>query len=208
MLAHLDAGQPLSEWPGSCPTELEPLTTKPLLAIENGPGGIDCKLEAELAELPEDEAAAFRDGPSALDEVVRRLQDALGLIAFFTAGDKETRAWTLRNGQTALDAAGTIHSDIARGFIRCEVIRWDDLLEAGSHAEAREARPGAARGEDVRRRGRRRPQHQRQLRRFWHEEHLRAVRARSSSRRCSGRTRPESAPRAGASPSSRCSAPA
>ena len=61
---------------------------------------------------------------SALDEVVRRLKDALGLITFFTAGDKETRAWTLRDGQTALEAGGTIHTDIARGFIRCEVIRW------------------------------------------------------------------------------------
>ena len=137
VLAHLDAGRPLSEWEGDLPETLEPLTTMPLLAIENGPGGIDCKLEAELADLSEEEAAAFRDGPSALDEVVRRLQEALGLISFFTAGDKETRAWTLRDGQTALDAAETVHSDIARGFIRCEVIRWDDLLAAGSHAEAR-----------------------------------------------------------------------
>jgi ribosome-binding ATPase len=136
VLEHLDAGRPLAEWPAELPSELEPLTVMPLLAIENGPAGIDCKLEAELADLPDEEAAAFRDGPSALDEVVRRLQEALGLIAFFTAGDKETRAWTLRDGQTALDAAATIHSDIARGFIRCEVIRWDDLVAAGSHAEA------------------------------------------------------------------------
>jgi hypothetical protein len=64
------------------------------------------------------------------------LSDELGLISFFTAGDKETRAWTLRRGQNALEAAATIHSDIARGFIRCEVIRWDDLVRAGSHAEA------------------------------------------------------------------------
>jgi ribosome-binding ATPase YchF (GTP1/OBG family) len=137
LLAHLDAGKSLADLESSLPTELEPLTTKPLLAIENGPGGIDCKLEAELAELPEEEARAFRDGPSALDEVVRRLKDALRLITFFTASDKETRAWTLRDGQSALDAAEAIHSDIARGFIRCEVIRWDDLLDAGSHAEAR-----------------------------------------------------------------------
>ncbi len=136
VLSHLELGKPLGEWTGDLPGELDPLTTKPVIAIVNGPDGIDCKLEAELAELPDDEAAAFRDGPSALDEVVRRLKDALGLIAFFTAGEKETRAWTLREGQTALEAAGTIHSDIARGFIRCEVIRWDDLLEAGSHAEA------------------------------------------------------------------------
>ena len=129
-------GSRSSEWTGELPDELDPLTTKPLIAIVNGPDGIDCKLEAELAELADDEAAAFREGASALDEVVRRLKDALGLITFFTAGEKETRAWTLREGQTALEAGGTIHSDIARGFIRCEVIRWDDLLEAGSHAEA------------------------------------------------------------------------
>jgi ribosome-binding ATPase len=136
VLAHLESGKPLSGWTSELPDELDPLTTKPLLAIVNGPEGIDCKLEAELAELPDEEAAAFRDGPSALDEVIRRLKDALGLITFFTVGEKETRAWTLRDGQTALEAGGTIHSDIARGFIRCEVIRWDDLLEAGSHAEA------------------------------------------------------------------------
>jgi hypothetical protein len=136
VLAFLEGGVPLSKWQRPLPPELEPLTTKPLLTIENGPGGIDAKLEAELAELTEEEAAQFREGPSALDEVTRRLQDALGLIAFFTAGDKETRAWTLRDGQTALEAAATVHSDMARGFIRCEVIRWDDLLECGSHAEA------------------------------------------------------------------------
>jgi ribosome-binding ATPase YchF (GTP1/OBG family) len=136
VLAHVEAGKPLSEWSAPLPAGLEPLTTMPLLAIENGPGGIDLKLEAELAELPEEEAAAFRDGPSALDEVARRLKDALGLISFFTASDKEARAWTLRKGQTALEAAAAVHSDIARGFIRCEVIRWDDLLAVGSHAEA------------------------------------------------------------------------
>jgi ribosome-binding ATPase YchF (GTP1/OBG family) len=136
LLAHLESGKTLAEWPRELPPELEPLTTKPLLAVENGPGGIDLKLEAELAELPEEEAAAFREGPSALNEVVRRLFEALDLIVFFTAGEKETRAWTLRRGQTALEAAGTIHTDIARGFIRAEVIRWSDLVETGSHAEA------------------------------------------------------------------------
>jgi ribosome-binding ATPase YchF (GTP1/OBG family) len=143
LLDHLDGGSTLADWDGELPEALDPLTTKPLLALENGPRGIDGKLEAELAELPDDEAAEFRDGPSALDEVVRRLKDALGLITFFTVGEKETRAWTLREGQTALEAAGTIHSDIARGFIRCEVISTDDLLSAGSHAEA--ARRGTQR---------------------------------------------------------------
>ena len=136
VLAAVDAGSPLAEVPGELPEGLEPLTTKPLIAVENGPGAIDLALEAELAELPDEEAAAFRDGaPSALDEVARRLRDELDLITFFTAGEKETRAWPLRKGQTALDAAGAIHSDIARGFIRCEVVDWQELVEAGSHAE-------------------------------------------------------------------------
>ena len=143
LLAHLDAGRTLPDFPGELPKELEPLTTKSLIAVENGPAGIDLKLEAELAELPDEEAAAFREGPSALDEIVRRLSGALRLITFFTAGEKETRAWTLRQGETALDAAETIHSDIARGFIRAETITWSDLLEAGSHAEA--ARRGTQR---------------------------------------------------------------
>ncbi|HET7758998.1 MAG TPA: DUF933 domain-containing protein [Gaiellaceae bacterium] len=135
VLTWLDGGQSLRQWEGELPPVLEPLTTKPVVPVVNGPGGIDLKLEAELAELPEEEAAAFRDGPSALDEVVRRMFEALGLITFFTAGEKETRGWTLRQGQTALDAAGTIHTDIARGFIRAEVVRWDDLVDAGSYAE-------------------------------------------------------------------------
>jgi ribosome-binding ATPase len=137
VLAHVEAGKPLSEWAGELPPELDPLTTKPLLAIENGPAGIDGALEAELAELTDEEAGEFREGRrSALEEVVVRLKDALDLITFFTAGEKETRAWTLRRGQTALEAAATIHTDIARGFIRCEVISAEDLLDSGSHAEA------------------------------------------------------------------------
>jgi ribosome-binding ATPase YchF (GTP1/OBG family) len=136
ILAHVDAGGTLADWTGELPDGLEPLTTKPLLAVENGPDGIDLKLEAELADLSAEEAVDFREGASALEEVVRRLSDELGLISFFTAGEKETRAWSLRRGQSALGAASTIHTDIARGFIRAEVIRWEDLVEAGSHAEA------------------------------------------------------------------------
>jgi ribosome-binding ATPase YchF (GTP1/OBG family) len=135
VLAHIEAGRPLSAWPGELPDGLEPLTTKPLIEVRNGAGGIDAKLEAELAELPDEEAAQFRDGPSALGEIARRLFESVDLISFFTASENETRAWPLRNGQTALDAAETIHSDIARGFIRCEVIRWRDFVEAGSRAE-------------------------------------------------------------------------
>ena len=136
ILAHVDGGGSLADYAGGLPAELEPLTAKPLLPVQNGPNGIDAKLEAELADLSEEEAAEFREGPSALGEVTRRLAEALDLITFFTAGEKETRAWTLRRGQSALDAAATIHTDIARGFIRAEVLRWDDLVAAGSHAEA------------------------------------------------------------------------
>jgi ribosome-binding ATPase len=140
LLAHLDAGNTMADFPEELPPELDPLTTKPLIAIVNGSGGIDLKLEAELTELSDEEAADYRGGgESALGEIVRRLAETLDLITFFTAGEKETRAWTLRRGETAIDAAATIHSDIARGFIRCEVIRWDDLVAAGSHAEASRA---------------------------------------------------------------------
>jgi ribosome-binding ATPase YchF (GTP1/OBG family) len=136
LLQHVEGGASLAE-AGELPPELEPLTTKPLIPIVNGPQELDAKLELELAELQPEEAAAFRDGrPSALADVVRRLTEALDLISFFTASDNEARAWTLRRGQTALEAAEAIHSDIARGFIRAEVIRWDDLVRLGSHAKA------------------------------------------------------------------------
>jgi ribosome-binding ATPase YchF (GTP1/OBG family) len=136
LLAHVETGAALTDWPGTLPAELEPLTTKPLIPIENGPAAIDLKLEAELGEMTAEDAAEFREGDSALQAVVRRLTEELDLLTFFTAGEKETRAWPLRRGGSALAAAATIHSDIARGFIRCEVIRWDDLVDAGSHAEA------------------------------------------------------------------------
>jgi ribosome-binding ATPase YchF (GTP1/OBG family) len=139
LAAQLDSLRALSELGGNVeiPPELELLTVKPMMEIVNGPQGVDLKLEAELAELPAAEAAAYREGESALGAVVRRLVETLDLITFFTASDKETRAWTLRRGETALDAAATVHSDIARGFIRAEVIRWDDLVTSGSHTEAR-----------------------------------------------------------------------
>lgn len=100
------------------------------------------KLEAELAELPEDEAREFRAEMGAPEGAVRRVlekaSDLLGLVTFFTIGEKESRAWTVKKGSTAVQAAGRIHTDIERGFIRAEVIDWDKLVEAGgSHAEAR-----------------------------------------------------------------------
>jgi ribosome-binding ATPase len=137
LLAHVEAGRSLRDYDHEMPRELEPLTTKELVPVVNGPGGVDLKLEAELAELPPEEAAAFRDGqPSALEQVVRRLGESLDLVTFFTANENEARAWLLRRGGTALDAAATIHTDMARGFIRCEVVPWNELVEAGSRAEA------------------------------------------------------------------------
>jgi ribosome-binding ATPase len=144
VLSHLESERPLREYADELPPELEPLTTKPLVWVVNGGSeGVDLKLEAELAELPAEEAEAFREGPSVLDETVRRIFVAADLITFFTANEKEARAWTLRRGKTALDAAATVHTDLAHGFIRCEVVRWSDLIECGSSAEA--ARRGLVR---------------------------------------------------------------
>jgi GTP-binding protein YchF len=99
------------------------------------------KLERELSELSEEEAAEFRRDlgveAGAVDAVLQRSQRALGLITFLTVGEPEGRAWALAGGSTALEAAGKIHSDIARGFIRAEVVGWQELLEGGSYAEAR-----------------------------------------------------------------------
>jgi ribosome-binding ATPase YchF (GTP1/OBG family) len=137
LLEHVEVGRSLGAYDRELSGGLEPLTTKPLVPVVNGPGGIDLKLEAELAELPAEEAAAFREGqPSALDNLVRELREALDLITFFTANENEARAWTLRRGGTALDAAASVHTDMARGFIRCEVVRWSDLVDAGSRPEA------------------------------------------------------------------------
>ena len=99
------------------------------------------KLEAELAELTADEVSEFRRDLGAPEggtqAVLEQARELLGLLTFFTAGEKDTRAWSLPQGGTALQAAGRIHTDIERGFIRAEVIRWDTLLELGTHAEAR-----------------------------------------------------------------------
>jgi ribosome-binding ATPase YchF (GTP1/OBG family) len=137
VLAHLESEHPLSEYPGELPPELEPLTTKPLVWIENGaPAGVDLKLEAELAELSEEEASEFREGAALLDDVLRDVFSAADLLTFFTANENEARAWTLGRGATAIEAAATIHTDIAHGFVRCEVVRWEDLVSCGSSAEA------------------------------------------------------------------------
>lgn len=100
------------------------------------------RIEAELAELPPDEKESFLADlglkESGLDRVIRTGFDLLGLITYFTAGPKEARAWTIRKGTKAPQAAGVIHTDFERGFIRAEVIGFDELVAAGSEKSARE----------------------------------------------------------------------
>jgi hypothetical protein len=99
------------------------------------------KVEAELAEMDEAEAAEFLSSyglhESGLVRLIRKSYELLGLISFFTAGEDECRAWTVPAGSKAPQAAGAIHSDLEHHFIRAETIRWDNLLAAGSEAAAR-----------------------------------------------------------------------
>ena len=99
------------------------------------------KVEAELAEMDDEEAAEFLGSyglnESGLVRLIRKSYELLGLISFFTAGEDECRAWTVPLGSKAPQAAGAIHSDLEHHFIRAETIRWDNLLAAGSEAAAR-----------------------------------------------------------------------
>ncbi|MDY6872809.1 MAG: redox-regulated ATPase YchF [Chloroflexota bacterium] len=102
---------------------------------------IPAKLEMDIAQLPPDEAELFLaeygiEEPS-LNRFIRLSYDLLGLQSFFTAGEKEVHAWTVARGATAPEAAGVIHSDMEKGFIRAEVVSFDDLVNLGSFAEAR-----------------------------------------------------------------------
>ncbi len=142
------------------------LTQKPLLLIFNiGEGELDrademrarspaserdmealtlsARLEMELTRLDAEEAELFREDMGLDESALARVIDAsyrtLGLITFFTVLSDELRAWTLRTGMTALDAAETIHTDMARGFIRAETIHWSDLVECGSLTTARDS---------------------------------------------------------------------
>jgi len=105
--------------------------------------GVSVQLEAEAAQLPPEERAELLEGlglgEGALPRVVRAAYHLLGRRTFLTTGDKESRAWTFRAGARAPECAGVIHSDLQRGFIRAEVIRWDELLELGSWAAAKAA---------------------------------------------------------------------
>jgi ribosome-binding ATPase len=143
---------------------LQPLTSKPVLFVANVDEGeddvppavaehaaaqgalavpISSRLEAELSELDDEDADAMRSdlgvSESGLQRVVRGAYDLLDLIAFFTAGEgKPAQSWHMRRGGSAWQAAGEIHSDIQRGFVRAEVIGWDALVDAGGYAGARD----------------------------------------------------------------------
>jgi GTP-binding protein YchF len=105
---------------------------------------LDAKFESDLVELDSDEEAhemlaEMGIDESGLDQLARVGFDTLGLQTYLTAGPKETRAWTIRKGATAPEAAGVIHTDFQRGFIKAEIVSYDDLMSAGTHLKAREA---------------------------------------------------------------------
>ncbi|HEY6694495.1 MAG TPA: redox-regulated ATPase YchF [Solirubrobacteraceae bacterium] len=169
VIAALQAGEPARTVavPDAAPQalrNLSPLTGKPVLFVANVDEGDDAvpsvvadhaaaqgaaavaissRIEAELSELEEDDAAVMREdmgvGESGLQRVVQGAFGLLDLLTFFTAGEeKPAQSWHLRRGLTAWHAAGEIHSDIQRGFVRAEVIAWDALVDAGGYAAARD----------------------------------------------------------------------
>jgi GTP-binding protein YchF len=118
-------------------------TVREIAAAESADCVVICaQLESELVELPPDERADYLDAlgatSSGVDQMIKSVYHLLGLMSFLTAGEKEVRAWTIPQGTKAPQAAGTIHSDIERGFIRAEVVSYDALIKAGSTAAARE----------------------------------------------------------------------
>ena len=114
-----------------------------LAAGENSEVFVICaQIEQEIAELEDDEKAMFLEdlglSESGLDKLIKASYSLLGLISYLTSGEDETRAWTIKKGTKAPQAAGKIHSDFERGFIRAEVVNYQDLLDCGSIAAAKE----------------------------------------------------------------------
>ncbi|NTU98708.1 redox-regulated ATPase YchF [Candidatus Falkowbacteria bacterium] len=136
--------------------DLNLLTIKPLLYVMNVADGdeeafnsegatvikVNAQVEAEIASLPEDEKNEYMDAmglkQSGLDRLIKAAYELLGLITYFTTGQVETRAWTIKKGSKAPQAAGVIHSDFEKGFIRAEVVSYDDFIRVGGEAKARE----------------------------------------------------------------------
>jgi ribosome-binding ATPase len=145
---------------------IAPLTMKPEIVIANleegaevpaalasaGAVGVFASIEAETAEMDPDEARAlleeFGVDEPGLEKVIDACYRALDLITFLTTGEDETRAWEVRRGATAPEAAGVIHTDLQRGFIRAEVIGYDDLVAAGSMEQAKAAGKIRVEGKD------------------------------------------------------------
>ena len=100
------------------------------------------EIEAEISELDDDEKKMFLEDlglkESGLEKLIKASYKLLGLISYLTAGEPEVRAWTITEGTKAPQAAGKIHSDFERGFIRAEVVSYDDLIACGSHTSAKE----------------------------------------------------------------------
>jgi ribosome-binding ATPase len=134
--------------------QLQLLTMKPTMYVANTNSPellqnsankylpVDVKIEAELSEMNDSERKEYMNDlgmkESGLDRLAKAAYELLNLITFFTAGPKESKAWTIVKGTKAPQAAGVIHTDFEKGFIKAEVISWDKLLEAGSYAAARE----------------------------------------------------------------------
>jgi len=139
-LAHLRGLAPLTLKPWVPVANLEEGSTMPE-GLPEGAVGVWAEIEAETAGMEPDEARALLaefgvDRPG-LDDVISASYRALDLITFLTTGEDETRAWEVRSGATAQEAAGVIHTDLARGFIRAEVVSYDDLVEAGGWNQAK-----------------------------------------------------------------------
>ena len=175
-LAHLEAGTPVidTDLDTALLRELSLLTAKPFIYVFNCDSDeladeelkakmrdlvapaeaifLDAKFESELVELDEEEAAEFLAEAGVTEpglEVLARVGfDTLGLQTYLTAGPKESRAWTIRKGDTAPQAAGVIHTDFEKGFIKAEIVSFDDLVAAGSMAKAKEAGKVRMEGKD------------------------------------------------------------
>ena len=107
---------------------------------------ICAQIEQEISELDEDERKMFLEDlglkESGLEKLIKASYSLLGLISYLTAGETETRAWTIKKGTKAPQAAGKIHSDFERGFIRAEVVNYQDLLDCGSYSAKKRKRTG------------------------------------------------------------------
>ena len=142
--AHLEDGKPAITLETENEDEEAWLQEYNLLAKEQNSGVfvICAEIEQEIAELEDDEKKMFLDDlgiqESGLEKLIKASYELLGLMSYLTAGEDETRAWTIKVGTKAPQAAGKIHTDFERGFIKAEVVNYKDLLESGSYAGARE----------------------------------------------------------------------